>query len=184
MKPKTNSHLKNLKEDPLPSKILCDTSFFVALIVDDKSHRHRVAKRFAKRLRKEKVVIAVSSIIFSEFWRAAVNIVFTQALGKIVVTKIIKEKPGLLKQYTTKISVLIGFFFAALKQFHSVIYIHPNIDIIKRGLSLQNKFLLDVNDAIHTASILYGRENNIVSFDSDFERITNCNIWCRYSINK
>ena len=53
--------------------------------------------------------------------------------------------------------------------------------IVKEALNLQCRYKLERADAIHIATMLFGKQRDIACFDRhDFGRVDGLNLWCKY----
>lgn len=181
------AHQKHLVKDRLPKKkiIFCDTSFFVATILVDRTTRHKRCRKFVNRLLNERVAIVFSSLIYSEFWGALLKNAFRPIFGDDPrnIGELIREaEPDLLKWIVEDIRKDFQLLFELLNKFSGrTIAVHPDQDIINQALDLQKQYRLNTNDAIHTSTMLYGGKADLISFDKkDMGKIEGINLWCKY----
>ena len=134
LKCQKTSHLKNSSNSPVkPIKkhlrkdcppnhevFFCDTNFFVAAIIDDKTDRHKAAVRFLDKLSKAKITLAFSTIVFSDVWNAILVSELSQALMEKNIHKAIKENPRLLQPHIPSIkrnyTTFLNLIAAALEE--------------------------------------------------------------------
>lgn len=176
---------KHLRKHPLSEHeiFFCDTNFFIAAIIDDKSFRHKAAVKFLRKLSNAKITLAFSTIVFHEVWNAIMITELSQAIFEKNIHKAIKEKPQLLRPHFPSIKNNYSVFLSLIDALGGYkAFMNPTPEIMIKALECQEKYLLDISDSIHLATFLDGKLNNFVSFDKDIRELEGLefNIWCRY----
>ena len=183
-----NPNAINLQLGRLPKIIHIDTSFFISAIINDNSDKHKAAENFFRRLLKEKTAIALSTIVFNEFWNAALKIRIKDALRLKTTSEInlpamiIDEKSfEEVQKHNKTVRADISLLFDLLDKFSGrCLIIHPNRDIMNDALTMHHTYAMGLMDAIHIATMRIAKEESIAAFDRYMENVLGINVWCMY----
>ena len=163
-----------------------DTSFFIAAIIDDGSDRHIASVNFFRRLVKEKTKIAFSTLVFNEFWQAALKIRIRESLrlksnNEINLPKMMDENFASVEIHNETVRCDISLLFDLLDKFseHCLI-ISPNKDIMNDALTVHYTYAMGLPDALHIATLKATKEESIAAYDRYMENVLGVNVWCMY----
>lgn len=188
MKLGNNTFLKHLQKDELPqNKVLFwDTSLPVAAIFNHpNSDMRKAAIDFIERLVKEGIYIAFSSVLFDEFIHIAVinELKKSQASVNKAKNALSKKNEAIIRPHINDIQKNFIALNDILGKFRNRLrVVFPSEPgIISKALELLCEHKLERADSIHIATMLYGSQCDIASFDrNDFSKISGINIWCKY----
>ncbi len=179
---------KHLFRDPLPEKkiIFWDTSFAVAAVFErEKTRRGMAAINFIQRLQKEKAIIAFSSILFDEFLQIALRAELIRSQGsRSKADRALQEGNAMvIRPHIKDIQKDMEALGAILSKFEYRPYVifPTETGLVENALDLRCNYCLAHADSIHIASMFYGEEKNMVSFDrEDFGKIAGISLWCKF----
>jgi len=180
-----------LKNDPLPEILFLDSSFIISALINPVNGSPRkvkeldAAQTFVKRIIEEKKAVAFYTLAITAYWNIALLSelcrkysysdyrAFQSAKQKLknspsCLTDDIKERLDNHKKSFETIyeSFEVCFKIESCYEIHSLAY------------KLIKKYHLESYDALHIASMQVGGENDFVSFDDDFKRCYDINLWC------
>lgn len=184
MKIGNNTFLKHLKKDELRSPVVFwDTSFPAAIILEE-SERKEAAIDFANKLIKEKIQIVFSSHVCAEYLNLTIKnkirIGEKFATNKLAML-LIEKDPSIISKYQVGINKSVQAFQELIGMFNNVKIVLPTEPIVSKSIiDVRRKYRLDINDAIHAGTMLVSEERNLVTFDSDFNKIDGINIWSKF----
>ena len=180
---KSEKRSKHLLRDPLPKFIFWDTSFAVSAILEPSgSSKHNAIVGFLDRLIQEKTCVVFSTHLFYEFhWACLKNEAIKCYGSKEKADKAVDKN---FQEVSLKCLKKVVKNTKALQELLSKLYkvIRINFDepdMVREAMILGHRYNIDMGDLIHLGTMLFAKEENIVSFDSHFH-IPIVNVWCRY----
>jgi len=183
---KNNPIIKHLLKDPIETKIMfIDTSAIASAIFGcPKSQKKQATVEFFERLRKEKISLAFSSVLYDEFMVVAIDNETEKSLlgSKSGRRKQILNNPELLLPHLADINKSVKILYDILSKFQGRNFaIFPTEPTVaKKILEVKSTYKLELADAIHIGTMLEGNQKNFASFDEDFKQIKGINLWWRY----
>lgn len=179
----TNPNVRLLRFDPLPQTIHIDTSFFIHAIINDYTPRHTASENFFRRLIKEKRNITFSSVVFYEFWNAAIKIRIKVKEG-IPYTNI--NLPSMMRNEFEKVEIHqetvskdIALLFDLLNKFDKkCLIVHPNKEIMNEALRIHYAYAMGLMDSIHVSTLRIAKEDSIAAYDRYIENVLGISVWC------
>lgn len=179
-----NTFLKHLKIDQLRSPmVFWDTSFPAAIILEE-SERREAAIDFANKLIKDKIQIVFSSHVCTEYINTTIKnkIKIGEKLKTNKQAKVlIDSDPTIIAKYQVGINDSIKAFQELIGMFKSVKVVLPTEPIVSESIiDVRKKYRLSADDAIHVGTMLVSEERNLVTFDSDFNKVDGINIWSQF----
>ena len=185
---------KHLLFDPLPEAIICDTSFLVFSLNNQKKdvYTNLVCRYFLKRLLASPTKIFMSSLVLPEFWHASLKIAIGKKYGtedEVKINRMIStQKKKCIQECCDEVIMQERQFEKLLSKFNDpkirVFIVDTCKEIMAEAQKHLVKYRLLSYDAIHLATMTIEAKdkpkiNDMVTLDHDIisDCSTDYNIW-------
>lgn len=169
---------RTFADEPLPSRLLFDTSFLVDLVVATQPRHDPAAAFFDRVVRaRPEVICIVSSLVYPEFANAVARLFLISDLGLSS-----EEAQAHLRQrgpleVADRVAAAMDALEDALSYPEEMFQVRLDLERWTEALALSLRVGLQPYDSIHAAAAFHARSADIVSFDWSFDKIPELNRW-------